>query len=151
MIQMDKRPSIFKIIIIDYAAFTAALFPVVLWGIYLLLLVMKETRINELTYPVIAGGITFISILVLIWRIRQISLMFEDGLEVPATISRVFFFRDRGRVEYMFTYNGQEYITGNALHKVKQTSALKVGDKVTVLLDRNDPRRTCIRDLYQQG
>ena len=148
---MDKRPAIFKIIIIDYAAFTAALAPVVLWGIYLLLLVMNEIRITDITYPVIAAGITFISILVLVWRIRQISLMFEDGLEVPATISNVFFFRDRGRVDYTFTYNGQKYITGNALHKVKQTSELRVGDSVTVLIDRNNPKHTCIRDLYLQG
>jgi hypothetical protein len=148
---MDKQPSIFKIIIIDYAAFTAALTPVVLWGLYLLLLAMNKIRITDITYPVLAAGITFISILVVVWRIRQISMIFEDGLEVPATISNVFFFRDRGRVDYTFTYNGQKYITGNALHKVKQTSALRVGDAVTVLLDRNDPRRTCIRELYQQG
>jgi hypothetical protein len=148
---MDKRPSIFKIIIIDYAAFTAALFPVVLWGIYLLLLVMKEIRITDITYPIIAAGFTLLSILVLIWRIRRISMIFEDGLEVTATIGNVFFFRDRGRVDYTFTYNGQKYITGNALHKVKQTSELKVGDTVSVLSVRNNPKRACIRDLYLQG
>ena len=145
---MDKRPSIFKIIIIDYAAFTAALFPIVMWGIYLMLLAMQEIQITNLAYPAIAAGITFVSILVLIWKIRQISMLFEDGLEVPATISNVFFFRDRGRVDYSFTYNGQKYITGNALHKVKQTSELRVGDSVTVLIDRNNPKRACIRDLY---
>ncbi len=148
---MQKQPSVYKILIIDYTAFTAALFPVAIWVFYLLLLIMKEARIDDPTLPVIAGGITFLSIPVLIWRIRRISLMFEDGLEVSATISNVFFFRDRGRVEYTFTYNGQSYITGNALHKVKQTSALKVGDTVTVLFDRNDPRRTCIKDLYQRN
>jgi hypothetical protein len=148
---MDKRPSIFKIIIIDYAAFTAALFPIVMWGIYLMLLAMQEIQITNLAYPAIAAGITFVSILVLIWKIRQISMLFEDGLEVPATISNVFFFRDRGRVDYTFTYNGQKYITGNALHKVKQTSELGVGDTVTVLIDRNNPKRACIRDLYLQN
>ena len=148
---MDKRPSIFKIIIIDYAAFTAALFPIVMWGIYLMLLAMQEIQITNLAYPAIAAGITFVSILVLIWKIRQISMLFEDGLEVPATISNVFFFRDRGRVDYTFTYNGQKYITGNALHKVKQTSELRVGDSVTVLIDRNNPKRACIRDLYLQN
>jgi Protein of unknown function (DUF3592) len=148
---MGKQPSILKIIIIDYTAFTAALFPVAMWVFYVLLLVMKEVRINDLTIPAVAAGVTLVSILLLTWRIRQISLMFEDGLAVPAVIRSVFFFRDRGRVEYTFTYNGQEYITGNALHKVKQTSALKAGDTVTVLLDRNDPRRTCIRELYQRN
>jgi hypothetical protein len=148
---MDKQPSIFKIIIIDYAAFTAALFPVVLWGIYLLLLVMKEIRITDITYPIIAAGFTLLSILVLIWRIRRISMIFEDGLEVTATIGNVFFFRDRGRADYTFTYNGQKYFTGNALHKVRQTGELGVGDSVTVLIDRNNPKRACIRDLYLQG
>ena len=147
---MDKRPSIFKIIIIDYAAFTAALFPIVMWGIYMLLLAMQEIQLSNLAYPAIAAGITFVSLLVLILKIRQISSLFEDGLEVPATISNVFFFRDRGRVDYSFTYNGQKYITGNALHKVKQTSELRVGDSVTVLIDRNNPKRACIRNLYLQ-
>jgi hypothetical protein len=147
---MDKRPSIFKIIIIDYAAFTAALFPIVMWGIYMLLLAMQEIQLSNLAYPAIAAGITIVSILILIWRIRRISMLFEDGLEVTATIGNVFFFRDRGRVDYTFTYNGQKFITGNALHKVKQTSELKVGDTVTVLIDRNNPKRACIRDLYPQ-
>jgi hypothetical protein len=51
-------------------------------------------------------------------------------------------------VEYVYTYQGQKYASGNAIHKVKQTQGLKIGEEVLVMIDRNNPKRAFIRDLY---
>ena len=147
---MEKRPTIFKIITIDYAAFMAALFPIVFWGMYLLLLALKNNPADLRTYPAIASVVTIISILVLIWRIRLFFTIFGDGLEASATISNVSFYRDRGRVNYVYTHQGQKYASGNLVHKVKQTRLIEVGDEVIVMVDRNKPKRAYIRDLYIQ-
>ncbi len=145
---MVKRPSILKIILIDYVALLATLFPIVMWGMYMLLVILKNIQPLDMTFLVINSVTTFVSLVVLIWRIRLYFALFSDGLEATATISNVSFFRDRGRVDYIFNYQGQKYASGNAVHKVKQTENLKVGDEVIVIIDRNNPKRACIRDLY---
>ena len=146
---MEKRPAVFKIMIIDYVALLAVMFPIMFWIVYLLLLALKGNQATHLTYPTIASVVTIVSILVLIWRIRLFFTIFGDGLETSATISNVSFYRDRGRVDYIYTHQGQKYASGNMVHKVKQTQMIKVGDKVIVMVDRNNPKRAFIRDLYR--
>jgi 20S proteasome alpha/beta subunit len=51
-------------------------------------------------------------------------------------------------VDYVYSHQGQKYASGNAIHKVKQTLALKVGEQVVLIVDRNNPKRAFIRDLY---
>lgn len=145
---MNKQPAIVKIISTDYIALLAVLFPIMFWGVYLLLLVWKHYQAVGLFYPAIAAVVTVVSILVFIWRIRLFFRIFADGLEARATVSNVSFFRDRGRLDYVYTHQGQKYASGNMVHKVKKAVALKVGDEVIVILDRNNPKRAYIRDLY---
>ena len=145
---MDKKLSLQKIIIIDYTAFVAFLFPVVTWVIYFFLLGVKQIEISDLGFPTIASVITIAALMVLVWRVRHFFTIFNDGVEASATISNVSFFRDRGRVDYIFTYQGQKHAAGNVVNKVKQTVSLRVGDQVTVMLDRNNPQRAYLRDLY---
>jgi len=119
-----------------------------MWGIYLLLVALKNIPPFDITFPAISLAVTVISLIVLTWRIRQVFALLSDGLEMSATISNVSFFRDRGRVDYIYNYQGQKYASGNAIHKVKLTKNLKIGDEVIVVVDRNNPKRAYIRDLY---
>jgi hypothetical protein len=145
---MIKQPSLFKIMTIDYIALTAFLFPVVSWGFYIALLVFKRIDATDYDFPAIAASITVVAIVVLAWRIRLFYSIFTDGIEAPATISNIMFFRDRGRVDYIYTIQGEKFSSGNAIHKVKQTRSLQVGEQVIVMVDRNNLKRAFIRDLY---
>lgn len=145
---MNRQPSLLKIITIDYIAFLGWLFPVVMWGMYVVLIVLGNVKINDLTLPVTFAVITVVALAILIWRIQVFNTIFSDGIETTATINNVSFFRDRGRVDYVYTYQGQKYVSGNAIHKVKQTLALKAGEQVVLMVDRNNPKRAFIRDLY---
>lgn len=145
---MNRQPSLLKIITIDYIAFLGWLFPVVMWGMYVVLIVLGNVKINDLTLPVTFAVITVVALAILIWRIQVFNTIFSDGIEATATINNVSFFRDRGRVDYVYTYQGQKYVSGNAIHKVKQTLALKAGEQVVLMVDRNNPKRVIIRDLY---
>lgn len=145
---MNRQPSLLKIITIDYIAFLGWLFPVVMWGMYVVLIVLGNVKINDLTLPVTFAVITVVALAILIWRIQVFNTVFSDGIESTATINNVSFFRDRGRVDYVYTYQGQKYVSGNAIHKVKQTLALKAGEQVVLMVDRNNPKRAFIRDLY---
>ena len=127
---MNKQPSLLKIVTIDYAALLGWLFPVVMWGIYIVLIVLGNVKTNDFTLPIIFAVITVVALAILIWRIQIFNTVFSDGIETTATINNISFFRDRGRVEYVYTHQGQKYASGNAIHKVKQTLALKVGEQV---------------------
>lgn len=145
---MNRQPSRIKIITIDYAAFLSALFPPISWGFYLILRLMGEPMAQAPFLPAIFGVITVLGIGVLAWRIQLINTVFTDGIEASATISRISFFRDRGRVDYYYLYQNQKYSSGAAVMKVKRTRDLNIGDQVIVVVDRNQPKRAFIRDLY---
>jgi hypothetical protein len=145
---MNKQPSLVKIITIDYAAFVALLFPIITWGIYIVLVVLQKVKTTDFSLLAIYAGITIVAVGVMGWRIQVFNSVFNDDIEVPAIISNVFFFRDRGRIDYVYTHQGQKYASGNAVHKVKQTRSLLVGEQVIVMVDRNNPKRAYIRNLY---
>lgn len=145
---MHRQPALIKILTTDYAAAAGALFPVVSWLMYLAFIIFGEASPSDLMLPAIFGAITVVALGVLFWRIRLFNTIFSDGVEVRATISNVFFFRDRGRVDYIYTHNGQKYTSGNAVMKTKRTKALQVGDEVIVMIDSSNPKRAYLRDLY---
>jgi hypothetical protein len=145
---MNLQPSFGKIVTIDYAAFSAFLFPPVMWGVYLFFLILQSGKTTNFIFLVTNLVVTIISIPVLFWRIHLINTIFDDGIQTRATISDIYFYRDRGRIEYIYTYLGQEYTSGNSVHRAKPTRAIKIGDQVTVMVDRNKPKRAYIRDLY---
>ncbi len=145
---MSKQPSITKIITIDYVAFIATLFPIVSWILYFALMLLKNTRTATIDLLIIFAALTVVAIGVLAWRIQLFNTIFNDGIETTATISNLFFYRDRGRVEYIYTFQGQKYASGNAVHKVRQTQGLQVGEQVILMVDRNNPKRAFIRELY---
>jgi hypothetical protein len=145
---MNKQPSLTKIITIDFAAFAAFIFPLVMWGLYLFLYLTQKLKPGEYVFPALIALITLAAVGVLVWRVRLFNTIYDDGIEIPAVISNIQFFRDRGRVEYVYTYQGQKYLSGNAIHKVRQTQALQIGAEVVLMVDRNNPKRAFISDLY---
>jgi len=144
----SKIASTLHIIQIDYMALLGFLFPFGMWGFYLVLWILGNIDPSDLTLPIIFAFITLLSVMVLIWRVQTINNIFADGLEAVATINNISFFRDRGRVDYVYTFQGQKYVGGNAIHKVKKTQSLQIGEQVIVMVDRNNPKQAYIRDLY---
>lgn len=58
---------------------------------------------------------------IIVWRIKSIQGIFANGVETPGQITKVSFFRDRGRVEYTYHYQEQDYAGGNAIMKTKRS------------------------------
>jgi hypothetical protein len=85
---------------------------------------------------------------VLAWRVGLLWRAFRNGTQVRGKILSVYLRRDRGRVEYTYIFDNQEFKSGAAVHRTKQTKALKQGDRVILMVDRANPKRAFIRDLY---
>ena len=96
----------------------------------------------------LAIAATVIGIPLLIWRIRTFQSHFARGVEVAGKVIAIGFRRDRGRIEYAYSYQGQTYQGANAIHKISKTRHLKPGDEITLLVDPDKPKRAFVRDIY---
>ena len=144
-----KSPSVLRIIWVDYLAFVGVVLLASPWLIILLFrLVNKQSPPLIGMIPVIIFSPIIIGLLIVPWRILLIRSTFNHGLEISAVVNDVWFIRDRGRVEYTYTFQGEVYASGNALHKSRYTRFLEPQLNVTVLVDRNNPKRAFIQELY---
>ena len=144
---INRKPlSLIRLIDTDRITLVAVQFPLIMWGLYAVLVIARVERALDAIY--IPAVIAVIAALVFLWRYRTLARVFADGIEVPATIHSAAFFRDRGRLEYVYTVQGEKYLGGAAVHKNRRTAALRPGEQVIVLVDPDHPKRAFIRDLY---
>lgn len=143
---MKPTPSLLRIIQVDYLASLGVIAPVVIWGMALAFLWFDPEA--AASFRIIAPAVTVIGLTVLLWRVRTILTIFGEGAEEPGVISSIGFFRGRGRVEYVYTFQGRKLLGGNAVQSNKYTRALAQGQAVTVLVDRLNPKRALVRELY---
>lgn len=145
----NSTTSIVKIIRSDYLATLAFLSPLVACVFYIVSRFSEKISPSDIILPVIFLFISMAGMIILILRVHMIKNLIEDGLETIATITDLSFIRDRGRVDYVYMFQGKKYISGNAIMKNKQTRALQTGQQVVLIVDRDKPKRALIRDLYK--
>jgi hypothetical protein len=141
-----KRPTLLRIIDSDYTAAMAILVPVIFWLMFWLLgvLGLGDPRIPR----DLVMGLTAASLLLLAWRCWLISRIFDRGVETPGEIEQVWFYRDRGRLSFTFTWEGQKLAKNTTIPKNNYTETLRKGQAITLIVDRNQPKRAFLRDLY---
>lgn len=155
---VSDQPSLARIVWTDYPAFLALLFPLMIWASYLLLVGFNSpfnppgdstaTSQENLRIFYISIVLSLICLPLLAWRLLLIRSVFSHGLEVRGKIDSIYFSRDRGRVTYTYTFLGQNYTSGTSLHRTRKARELQTGDQVTLVVDRDKPKRAFIRDLY---
>ncbi len=155
---VSDRPPFTRIIWTDYIAFLGLFFPLMIWALYLLLVGFSSpfNPAGETTAAVqenlrlfyISLALSLVGMSLLVWRLLLIGSVFLHGLEARGQIDEIFFYRDRGRVKYTYTFQGETYTSGVALHRTRKTRALQTGDQVTLVVDRERPKRAFIRDIY---
>lgn len=141
-----QKPSLFRVISVDYPSLLSFLFPITFWILTAYYFYYNEDSLQ--TFLILSAGISIVCIPLLLWRFYTISSVFEDGLEVQGTIVSVGFFRGRGRVDYTYMHQGQKYASGNAINRTKYTKELQGGQQVTILVDRNSPKRAFVKEIY---
>lgn len=143
----SPSPSLWRVIQTDYFSSVVTIIPLVLWGMYYFM-PGPAGQAHDPLLAYTALGLTLICGLVLLWRWRSIAAVFEEGMRVQGVILQVNFRRDRGRVTYAYTCQGEKYEHGNAIMKNKRTRLLQPGQQVTVVVSRDNPKRTFLQDLY---
>jgi DNA integrity scanning protein DisA with diadenylate cyclase activity len=139
MIKFNLKKSIWN----DYLMMVFMIFPIIFSGFLIYFLLIKEKNIW-----VISTFAMFIPlfILLLFLRIKYIK-SFLHGMTLLGTILGIWFFKDRGRIEYIYVYDQKNHKHGQAIMKNKFTTKLKQGQAIHVL-KKQDNGKTLIRDLY---
>lgn len=150
----QTRLSLRRILWTDYTAFYTALVPIVAWIVYFAwtpdwtgkgAVIKPEAQPVFLALAILA---TLVSLVILAARFQLLFKIFREGIEVKGKITRSELRRDRGRVEYVYIYEHKEYFSSANVHRNLQTKALKSGEHVVLMVDRQKPSRAFIRDLY---
>jgi hypothetical protein len=142
----DKQPSILKIIWMDFWAMISTIFVVVSPALYFYLAYTEENFSQQPAW--ILWGLFALAIFGLASRCISIFSLFNGGLEARATISEIGFFRDRGFIKYVYSFQGQKYASQMRVMKNRTTTSYQIGDEVNVIVDRENPRKSIIRDLF---
>jgi len=140
------QPSLRRIIETDYIAYMCFILPVFFWIFYAGMFLFRDTSAGIIYYMSIGASLGGVPML--LWRIWLINAIFNHGVEIAGEISDVWFYRDRGRVKYSYSIQGQPHNSRTTLHRTKRTRSLQPGDQVTLMVDQNKPGRALIRDLY---
>lgn len=143
---MSSKPfSVRRAIDNDFNLTAALLVPLIMWFIYLLTVLVAGGIIWVLAVAVAA---TVIGPGVLIYRLRVMRNSFNQGVDTNGELVKVFFYQDRGRIDYTYTYGAQKYSSSIAIHKNNLTREFTVGQQVVVVVDPNQPEHSFLSELY---
>ena len=142
----EKQPSILKIIWIDYWAFISAMLCLVAVGMYVYDTFFSGNPTQSFTW--LSLGIFILGLLGLAWRYVSLVSLYNSGLEAKATVSEVGFFRDRSYIKYIYPYENQKYASHMTVMKNKTTIRYQVGTQMEVMVDRENPKKSMIKDLF---
>jgi len=141
-----RRPTLLRIIDSDYTIALAILVPVIFWLLYWTLAFLHLVDLKVPLYLVI--GLTTAGLLLAAWRCWLISRIFAGGVETRGDVQQIWFYRDRGRMMVTFTWEGQKIQKKSTIPKNDYTETLRKGQEVMLVIDRDQPDRAFLRDLY---
>ncbi len=158
--QSIPNPVTFQIIKNDALSCIAIILPVVMWGIYIAVTYFGvsfgskrtgTTVTNSDGNPVFLIAPIILSFLcggVIFWRLSSIQKLFKSGERVIGKITDISFFKDRGRIEYSYSYGRQNFQSGTAIMKNSKTQSYQNGQEILLVINSANPSKALIQDLY---
>ena len=142
----DKHPSLLKIIWIDFWAFVSAVVCFIAIGMYVYETFLSRNSTQSISW--LAAGFFGLGLLGVALRYVSIVTLYNSGLEAKATVSEVGFFRDRGYIKYIYPYENKKYASHMTVMKNGTTTRYQVGNEIEVIVDRENPKKSLIKDLF---
>jgi hypothetical protein len=140
----DKQPNIIKIFWNDYWAFISAVFCIVAIGFYFYDIFVAT---NSSGFMWVAIGMFLLGLFGFIVRYISIVSLYNSGIEAKAVISEVGFFRDRGYIKYIYSFENKKYASQLSVMKNKTTASYQIGEEIEVIVDRENPKKSLIKRL----
>lgn len=138
--------SLSKLLSTDFPALAASLGIPINWLVHFGFPYLRPTESPlSFWFPV---SIPVVLVILLGWRISRIARLFAHGQLAVGFVTRLNIARDRGRLEFMFEYQGKPISTWTPIDKTKAVLLLVPGTVVDVLFDPSYPTRAIVKDLY---
>lgn len=129
----------------DFSLTTRMMIPVFAWALYLFpLILMGGSRL--LFYVVVAATVG--GPLLMVWRLFSIRKVFQQGQAATGVIRSVQFIKDRGRINFNYSYFGQDYTGTVVVHANDRTRAFEADQQVELMVDPAKPKQAYLRGLY---
>ena len=153
---VERPPTLMTILWADFPAFMAAVFPMVVAILAIILAFAgdipdprggEDLSNEDLPYLLGFGVIlTLLCIPLLVFRVRRVRRLLRTGHETPGTITAARLSRNGSRLKYQFEYASKKH--DKSLLIPFWIENIEEGDEVTVVVDPARPRRAIIKDLY---
>ncbi|HKJ27745.1 MAG TPA: hypothetical protein VJ965_08915 [Anaerolineales bacterium] len=143
---IDYRPSIVRIISTHYLTFIAVITPLILWSFFLFDYLQGDVLTGN--NILVLGGFAFLGLLITLWNVTSIVSIINHGQKTTAVIHSVGFYRGRGTIQFVYTFQGERYMGKNTVMKNKRTGSLKPGNKVEIFLSHDNPKKSVIGFIY---
>jgi len=145
---MKRLPSFFQILKGDSLSVLPLIVIFFLWFYYVLNRLIPAAVPPGPNFLWIAASITVVGVVVIVWRYFYIRSLFEDGIEVIGIITSINIMGDRGRLDYLYAYQGHRYTGWVPIYFGKYYSELRPGSELKIIVDRNYPKRSFVRDFF---
>ncbi len=143
---MEQKPfSAWRAMENDFSLTTRMMIPIFAWALYLFPLVLFGGS-RFLFYLVLAA--TVLGPALMAWRLFAIRRVFQQGQVVPGVIRGAQFLKDRGRINFNYTYLGQDYPGTVVVHANDRTRAFQDDQQVELVIDPDKPKQAYLRGLY---
>lgn len=148
-----------KVVKSDLVVQMAVIFPLVFLGFIIVLNVFgglpgfgRRGAIEQgsgTTFFAYALGVALlIGIPLIWWRIRGVQEVVANGMEVTGTVTGISFNKDRGRVKWNYQVAAEKFEGACLITKNDFTRSLKVGDQVVLIVNREQPKRSILANIY---
>lgn len=138
-----RRVSFLKILYHDYAAFGT--FTAMGIGV---VAVTGGLIIHDQTLWIMGSVFAGVFGILFLLRMRIINNLINHCTEVEAIVTNKWYSRDRGRIEYSYSFQGETITSGWAIMKNKVNLQLQKGMEVTVLINPNKPKQSIILSVF---
>lgn len=157
---MSRKLSFSQTLKNDYWAFVMSSSVVISWGLVFFAsvlgvsfrrrgqVVVDHDPIKTMIAIVIAITVTALFGWLATKRLRMIRRSVTSGSRVIGTVTSIWFYKDRGRIEFKYEYFGKCYQTGTAILKNKVTTQFNEGSEILLIVDSKEPTRAFAEAFY---
>ena len=103
---------------------------------------------NPVYFLWMSGIFFLVAVLVSLWRIQQVSAIFENGSEVTAQVLESKVFRTRWTLKLRFFHTGQQQEINFDQLITKKTKSMLDHKEIVLIIDQREPTKILLRDAY---
>lgn len=83
------------------------------------------------------------------WRLYRVFRLFKWAVVVPGSVISVSIAKDRGRLDYAYSYRDESFYSWCPVHKTARVLSFSRGQEIRVLIDPNAPKQSVVVELFQ--